>query len=370
MRKAVLLIICGILVITLITGATRYGLSVARRGKEATNYYKLGVTFYERGKFKEAAKLFEMIINEYPSSNRREGAMWYLGNCLKELKMEKEAKGVWEKMIDEYPQGRFLAEAYYELGEYLRCVEGDIEGANQLYIKAATPMALFRLGEYHLRKGNMEMAKRYCVEALLKETDEAKKDKIRTTLGKINMDLLTSIAFTPKSQVYVVKRGDTLSGIAKRFNMSVELLKECNGLNDDLIKPHQRLKVVKMDYRIVVDKEKNTMRLMADGEFFTQYRIATGIRTPTGKFRIASKLRDPVWYAHNRVVKPGDPANVIGKIWIGFDIPGYGIHGTKDPNEIGKTITKGCIRMREEDIEELFKIIPLGTEVQIVEGVS
>jgi lipoprotein-anchoring transpeptidase ErfK/SrfK len=125
-----------------------------------------------------------------------------------------------------------------------------------------------------------------------------------------------------------------------------------------------------MDYRIVVDKEKNTMRLMADGEFFTQYRIATGIRTPTGKFRIASKLRDPVWYAHNRVVKPGDPANVIGKIWIGFDIPGYGIHGTKDPNEIGKTITKGCIRMREEDIEELFKIIPLGTEVQIVEGVS
>jgi len=52
---------------------------------------------------------------------------------------------------------------------------------------------------------------------------------------------------------------------------------------------------------------------------------------------------------------------------MGFDLAGYGIHGTTEPKELGKQVTQGCIRLSNSDVEELYTIIPTGTEVTIVE---
>jgi lipoprotein-anchoring transpeptidase ErfK/SrfK len=50
---------------------------------------------------------------------------------------------------------------------------------------------------------------------------------------------------------------------------------------------------------------------------------------------------------------------------MGFDITGYGIHGTTEPDKIGQQVTAGCVRMRNEEVEELYTLIPVGTEVTI-----
>lgn len=57
--------------------------------------------------------------------------------------------------------------------------------------------------------------------------------------------------------------------------------------------------------------------------------------------------------------------------WIGFDAKDtdgriYGIHGTNQPNSIGKYVSNGCIRLRNERVVELYEKVPLGTKVWIV----
>ncbi|MBA2687958.1 MAG: L,D-transpeptidase [Gemmatimonadaceae bacterium] len=44
---------------------------------------------------------------------------------------------------------------------------------------------------------------------------------------------------------------------------------------------------------------------------------------------------------------------------------GYGIHGTNNPESIGRSVSHGCVRMRNEDIEKLFEMVPVGTPVFI-----
>ena len=46
-------------------------------------------------------------------------------------------------------------------------------------------------------------------------------------------------------------------------------------------------------------------------------------------------------------------------------MPGYGIHGTWDTNSIGKQATAGCIRLLNDDVAELYLILPIGTIVAI-----
>jgi len=67
------------------------------------------------------------------------------------------------------------------------------------------------------------------------------------------------------------------------------------------------------------------------------------------------------------VVPPESPQNVLGTRWLGFDLQGYGIHGTVEPETIGQQVTAGCVRMVNEQVEELYTIVPIGTKVKIVD---
>ena len=89
--------------------------------------------------------------------------------------------------------------------------------------------------------------------------------------------------------------------------------------------------------------------------------------TPIGTFKIVTKIPNPVWYKQGAVVPPDSPENILGTRWMGIDKQGYGIHGSVDPNAIGKQVTAGCVRMNNGDVEELFALVPIGTEVTIVD---
>ena len=86
-----------------------------------------------------------------------------------------------------------------------------------------------------------------------------------------------------------------------------------------------------------------------------------------GTFKIITRIPNPVWYTQGAVVPTDSPENVLGSRWMGIDKKGYGIHGTIDPEAIGKQATAGCVRMTNRDAEELFDIVPVGTEVTIVD---
>ena len=111
------------------------------------------------------------------------------------------------------------------------------------------------------------------------------------------------------------------------------------------------------------------MLLKSDEEVIKTYIVSTGKDncTPVGVFKIVNKLANPTWFKAGAVVSSGSPENVLGTRWMGFDLAGYGIHGTTEPKDLGKQVTQGCVRLSNSDVEELYNIVPTGTEVSIVE---
>jgi lipoprotein-anchoring transpeptidase ErfK/SrfK len=118
-----------------------------------------------------------------------------------------------------------------------------------------------------------------------------------------------------------------------------------------------------------VYKSQNILILKTDEEIIKTYIVSTGKNnsTPVGTFKIANKLINPTWFKAGAVVAAGSPENILGTRWLGFNLPGYGIHGTTDPKSVGKQVTEGCVRMLNSEVEELYSIVPVGTEVTIVD---
>lgn len=66
-----------------------------------------------------------------------------------------------------------------------------------------------------------------------------------------------------------------------------------------------------------------------------------------------------------RLVVPPGPNNPVGLVWIGLDRPGYGIHGTPDPEKIGRTESHGCFRLANWDAVTLSGLVKVGTVVLV-----
>lgn len=186
-------------------------------------------------------------------------------------------------------------------------------------------------------------------------------------------DLNMRIAFSPliaeNSTLYEVKDGDTLGKIANEFNTTVEFIMKSNNLRNHIIRPKQKLKVCIKPIRIFVDKSDNVLTVFVGDEVLKKYSVATGENnsTPIGAYTIESKLENPTWFHAGAVVPPESPENILGTRWLGISYPGYGIHGTTKPESIGTQATAGCVRMKNAEVEELYSIVPYGTQVEIVD---
>ena len=199
------------------------------------------------------------------------------------------------------------------------------------------------------------------------ETDFVK--KAGKNLDELNIKILFSPIPTEDSIFYEVKPGDTLSKIAREHGTTVELIMKSNNLPNTIIRPRMRLKISGAKYAILVDKSQNILMLKTDNEILKTYTVSTGAdnSTPTGTFKIENKLIDPTWYKAGAVVPSGSPDNILGTRWMGITAVGYGIHGTTDESTIGQHITAGCVRMRNKEVEELYSIVPVGTEATIID---
>jgi lipoprotein-anchoring transpeptidase ErfK/SrfK len=66
-----------------------------------------------------------------------------------------------------------------------------------------------------------------------------------------------------------------------------------------------------------------------------------------------------------KLILPPGPNNPVGTVWIGLDRPGYGIHGTPRPEEVGRTESHGCFRLANWNAEHLLTLISIGTSVMV-----
>lgn len=274
-----------------------------------------------------------------------------------------------------YPEGKYVSSAYYELA-LLEKKKGNSDPALEFAEKSVKydknqkviDKALFLIGELCREAGDYKSA----LDAYLTIIE---KYPYAETIGKavqkrdeMNMKILYSKDIDTYGIMYEVRPGDSLHKIAKKYGTTVELIKKCNRLEGDIIRPGMTLKIVKGEFDVLIDKSQKILFLKMDGNVFKAYRIAVGREgiTPEGEFQIINKLENPTWYYNGREIPYGDPDNLLGARWIGINKQGYGIHGTTEKLDITKQTTSGCVRMTNEEVRELYDIVTIGVPVVIV----
>lgn len=124
---------------------------------------------------------------------------------------------------------------------------------------------------------------------------------------------------------------------------------------------------------IVINIPAKVLKLYSGGELLKTYPVGIGRAdqpTPLGNYAITVKEINPVWInpAPNLPepqIIPSGVDNPLGYRWLEF-APLYGIHGTNVPESIGGFVSNGCVRMYEQDVEELYDMVDLGTPVKIM----
>ena len=214
--------------------------------------------------------------------------------------------------------------------------------------------------------------------ALLAQTnDPALTASLETLLGQLNIELILSQAPMPEKEEYVVRPGDSLERIARKFKTTVDLIKKSNALQRPVLHPGDRLRVFKGTFTLAISKSRNDLVVKVNDRFFKRYRVGTGKfgMTPVGTFVITDKIEQPPWWRPDGKMIPfGDKENVLGTRWMSIQatnttnaVRGYGLHGTWEPETIGRQASAGCVRLANSEVEELFLLIPTGTSVVIAE---
>jgi L,D-transpeptidase ErfK/SrfK len=189
---------------------------------------------------------------------------------------------------------------------------------------------------------------------------------------------------------------DTLSDVARRFGVGWEALKRANPGVDPWL-PGAGTRVIVPTQHVLPNARREGLVLnLPEMRIYYYPRPKPGTppavmtypvsigrmdwSTPLGLTRVTAKIRNPVWYPPASIraehaeygdelpkIVDADPDNPLGEYALRLAIPGYLIHGTNKPYGIGMRVTHGCVRLYPEDIEALFRLIPKGTPVRIID---
>lgn len=124
--------------------------------------------------------------------------------------------------------------------------------------------------------------------------------------------------------------------------------------------------------QLVIKLSDRRVYLYRGDELATSYPVAigkAGWETPVGNYKVIEMQRDPTWEHPwtGKLIPPG-AENPLGARWIGFWTDGknfIGFHGTPQEKLVGKAVSHGCVRMRNQDILALYAQVNVGTPVKV-----
>ncbi len=234
---------------------------------------------------------------------------------------------------------------------------------------AADVSPLVDRAERALAAGRSLEARDTLLRAATLAEDAASRDELLDRVGVLNLSLLLSRAPQPETRRVEIRSGDSLGRIAEQHRTTIELLRASNQLPGNTIRLGDRLKVLDAPFSVTVDKAANRLTLLLGGRFFKHYPVSTGAggNTPTGDFVIVDRIEHPTWWHPDtgEAIPYGAPGHRIGTHWLGWNLKGFGIHGTDEPEKIGQPVSLGCVRLRNDDVAELYMLLPAGTPVTV-----
>ncbi len=183
---------------------------------------------------------------------------------------------------------------------------------------------------------------------------------------------------------YTIQPGDRLVDIGKRYKVPYEILMTINDIRrPEMLRAGEKIKVINGPFHAIIHRSSFTMDLYLGNKTYVKtYRIGLGTvdkETPTGRWRVKDdgKLISPPWpNPESGIVHHGDPGYPLGSRWIGLEglegnakgRTGFALHGTKDPETIGIRSSRGCIRLHNGEIIEVYNMFMPGlSEVLVVD---
>jgi len=174
-------------------------------------------------------------------------------------------------------------------------------------------------------------------------------------------------------ETYKVRPGDNLERIGRRYKVPHQILMTINKIRKpESLMAGVNIKVVNGPFHVKVYKSSFTMDLFLQENLYVKsYPIGLGKvehETPTGLWavKIGGKMIRPPWTdPEGRVFNADHPDYPLGSRYIelkgltgdALGRTGFAIHGTKDPDEIGKRASLGCIRLHNGNAQEVFGLL-------------
>ncbi len=196
-----------------------------------------------------------------------------------------------------------------------------------------------------------------------------------------------------KSQQSSLAYETALELIAERFHASHALIKKLNpGINWDDPLPGTKLTVPnvgklpkkKKAARVMIQLAAHTLQIFdEEGTLIAHCPVSIASRVekrPAGELHVTVVAPNPD-YTFNpevfpeseeartlgrKLMLPPGPNNPVGLAWVGLDLPGYGIHGTPRPDQVGRTESHGCFRLANWDALTLLDVVWIGLPVVVL----
>lgn len=174
--------------------------------------------------------------------------------------------------------------------------------------------------------------------------------------------------------------------LSEKFHMDIELLKTLNPessfdtAGEEIIVANVRTKVEGRVNRIAVHKSERLVLAFSGDELVAAYPATIGSEanpSPSGTMEVEGVARKPDYsydpeehagkHGDEPLLLPPGPNGPVGAVWIELTKETYGIHGTPEPELIGRTASAGCVRLTNWDAQELGELVKPGTKVAFLE---
>ena len=226
------------------------------------------------------------------------------------------------------------------------------------------------------KAGRIIAARDLLNEALQMKLTPAVRQEVKVQMTKLSDQWLFNrnvLAGDMLTGLYKVMPGDVFSRIGLNHQVPHEILMDINGIrNDKSLQAGQTIKVINGPFHALVNLSTFTLDLYLQTTYVKSYKVGIGQGgrdTPTGTWRVKSggKMIRPQWTDPDtgRLYRSDDPDYPLGSRWIALEgvegdakgRTGFALHGTKDPETIGTRSSRGCIRLYNGEIIELYNML-------------
>jgi len=203
-----------------------------------------------------------------------------------------------------------------------------------------------------------------------------------------------SMTWAGKAQQTALDYETILEMLAERSQSNPKLLRQANpGIDWSVVQPGAFICVpdvaeavpsAKAEF-VLVQLQERTLQVFGEKTNLLAHfpcSIAQKVdKRPVGELRVAVVAPDPDYtfdpavfpespearQLSTKLILPPGPNNPVGAAWIGLDKPGYGIHGTPNPEHVGRSESHGCFRLSNWNAQWLLKAVRIGTPVYVVD---